>query len=58
MIKVIKHGNSIRVYKCPNCECVFKVDRLEYKDKVLIECPECETSILESKYIVKQKLGY
>lgn len=46
MIKVIKHGNSIRVYKCPNCECVFKVDRLEYKDKVLIECPECETSIL------------
>lgn len=46
MIKVIKHGNTVRVYKCPNCECVFKVDRLEYKDKVLIKCPECETSIL------------
>lgn len=58
MIEVIKHGNTVRVYKCPNCECVFKVDRLEYKNKVLIECPECETFVLESKHIVKQKLGY
>ena len=45
MIQVIKHGNTIRTYKCPDCGCVFIADQEEYECKAYILCPECRTTV-------------
>lgn len=45
MIQVIKHGNTIRTYKCPDCGCVFIADEEEYECKAYILCPECSQEI-------------
>ena len=52
MIKVIKHGDSLRTYECPECGCVFIMDKISYKDHMFkIKCPECEAIIDKNNYM-------
>lgn len=44
MIKVIKHENTVNVYKCKKCDCIFIADEQDtLMDGIyfLLNCPEC-----------------
>lgn len=64
MIKVIKHGNTINVYKCKKCDCIFIADEQDTLiDGIyfLLNCPECgyyisEDNIIDDQEIIKDKL--
>lgn len=51
MTTIIKHGNTVRIYKCDKCGCIFikserEIKELEYSN--LFYCPEC-TSLIYKK---------
>ena len=58
MIKVVKHGSTMRKTTCPNCHCEFlyqqgDVQLMERRinaytsetEYVYVKCPECKTQI-------------
>ena len=60
MIKVIKHGNTVNVYKCKKCDCIFIADEQDTLiDGIyfLLNCPECGYYISEDDIIDDQKIN-
>ena len=60
MIKVIKHGNTVNVYKCKKCDCIFIADEQDtLMDGIyfLLNCPECGYYISEDDIINDQKIN-
>ena len=60
MIKVIKHGNTVNVYKCKKCDCIFIADeQYTLMDGIyfLLNCPECGYYISEDDIIDDQKIN-
>ena len=60
MIKVIKHGNTVNVYKCKKCDCIFIADEQDtLMDGIyfLLNCPECGYYISEDDIIDDQKIN-
>ena len=54
MIKVIKHGNTVNVYKCKKYDCIFIADEQDtLMDGIyfLLNCPECGYYISEDDII-------
>ena len=64
MIKVIKHGNTVHIYKCIKCGCIFIADEIETKIDdigILLNCLEYgyyinDTDIIDDQEIIKDKL--
>lgn len=58
MLKIIKHGNTVHIYKCRRCGCIFIADNSEIKDgDILLQCPECRFYILEHDIIDDLKIN-
>ena len=60
MIKVIKHENTVNVYKCKKCDCIFIADEQDtLMDGIyfLLNCPECGYYISEDDIIDDQKIN-
>ena len=60
MIKVIKHKNTVNVYKCKKCDCIFIADEQDtLMDGIyfLLNCPECGYYISEDDIIDDQKIN-
>lgn len=60
MIKVIKHGNTVNVYKCKKCDCIFIADEQDtLMDGIyfLLNCPECGYYISEHDIIDDKKIN-
>lgn len=64
MLKIIKHGNTVHIYKCCKCDCIFTASKrdIEIEDiNGLLYCPECgyyisEDDIIDDQEIIKDKL--
>lgn len=53
MFKVIKHGNTIRIYKCDKCGCIFIASKREMEDLGscrFIYCPECANLVRKNDF--------
>ena len=60
MIKVIKHGNTVNVYKCSKCDCIFTASKrdTEIEDiNGLLYCPECGYYISEDDIIDDREIN-
>lgn len=67
-MEIIKHGNPdickrIKMFKCPNCGCIFKADKHEYKSNAHLNeffyscnCPECAAYAYETLTTEEKKL--
>lgn len=58
MTTIIKHGNTVRIYKCDKCGCIFMkserdIEELEY---YLFYCPECLNLIHVKDFINNQEI--
>lgn len=56
---IIKHGNTIRIYKCDKCGCIFIKNKREMEDlgygKFLC-CPECTSLIYKADFSNSQEI--
>jgi len=44
-----------KIYKCPNCENVWKKSELEIRAETHLTCPDCEFECGKSEFEVKPK---
>lgn len=65
-MEIIKHGKSFRIATCPECECEFRFNKKEIKNRNgidenfsysysydYIECPECNHSIILEQEVIE-----